>query len=306
MSRLTFKSFKDRLTDPYYDYSKCDEEFFNNKYKKWQQTKLPIICPEHGLFYQTGFRHVKSGCPKCNYKITREIFLEKVNSHLDTSLITKEWWNKNYQSLIKTKAPIVCKFTKKIYEVQMYSLYHGKNYKGYEKYNMMENINKNSTYDYSLITQEWWDKNYKGNQQTKLPIICPEHGLFYQTRFGHNQGNGCPNCNSSKGESKIRAHLNTLELYYIQEFQLDNKQRIDFYIPEYNLAIEYDGIQHFKAVEHFGGEEALASNKERDEIKNQYCIDNNINLLRIPYWEFDNIDILIQEEIEYIYIKGKI
>jgi very-short-patch-repair endonuclease len=92
-----------------------------------------------------------------------------------------------------------------------------------------------------------------------------------------------------------------LEQYSFKEI---SKLKFDFYIESLNLCIEYDGIQHFEAIEHFGGEEALLKTKERDEIKNNYCFNNNINLLRIPYWEFHNIEKLIQEKIEYIYIKG--
>jgi very-short-patch-repair endonuclease len=57
----------------------------------------------------------------------------------------------------------------------------------------------------------------------------------------------------------------------------------DFYIPIYNLCIEYDGEQHVKAVKMWGGDKALQLTQKRDEIKNKFCQDNNINLLRIPH-----------------------
>ncbi len=59
----------------------------------------------------------------------------------------------------------------------------------------------------------------------------------------------------------------------------------DFYIEDLNLIIEYDGFQHFHPVKYWGGEDGLKENKERDLIKNKYCQDNNIKILRIPYTE---------------------
>ena len=59
----------------------------------------------------------------------------------------------------------------------------------------------------------------------------------------------------------------------------------DFYLPEHKCCIEYDGIQHFESIEYWGGEKKLTSQRKRDEIKTNYCKDNNINLLRIKYNE---------------------
>ena len=73
--------------------------------------------------------------------------------------------------------------------------------------------------------------------------------------------------------------------------------KFDFYIPSLNVCIEYDGEQHFEIA--FGkGEEGLKDRKRKDEIKNNYCKFNNINLIRIPYWEFENIENIIIQEIK--------
>ena len=74
----------------------------------------------------------------------------------------------------------------------------------------------------------------------------------------------------------------------------------DFYISKYNLIIEFDGIQHFKPISKFDGEEGFVTRVLHDAIKNQYCEDNNINILRIPYWDYDNIEKLIKEKINQI------
>ena len=66
--------------------------------------------------------------------------------------------------------------------------------------------------------------------------------------------------------------------------------KFDFYLPKYNTCIEYDGEQHFKSVEYFGGYISLIETKERDEIKNKFCLDNKIKLLRIPFNKYDDIE----------------
>ena len=59
----------------------------------------------------------------------------------------------------------------------------------------------------------------------------------------------------------------------------------DFYLPDYNACIEYDGQQHFEPIDFFGGEEKFKKTIQRDEIKTNYCLVNNIRLLRIRYDE---------------------
>lgn len=66
-----------------------------------------------------------------------------------------------------------------------------------------------------------------------------------------------------------------------------------------NVAIELDGEQHFKPI-NFGGSNTNESFEERiirDNIKNAYCDDNNITLIRIPYWDFNNIDKILSESL---------
>ena len=65
-----------------------------------------------------------------------------------------------------------------------------------------------------------------------------------------------------------------------------------------NCLVEYDGEQHFQNREFFGGEEAFKKRQHNDQIKNQYCKDNNIKLIRIPYWDFDNIEDILNEELK--------
>jgi len=159
------------------------------------------------------------------------------------------------------------------------------------KYDYIEFINRaniihNNKYDYSLINE-----NNFINHKTKVPIICPDHGIFYQNPNNHLHGQGCPNCIFSKGELLITEYLQNNKINFIPQYQFErcrNKRILsfDFYLPETNTCIEFDGKQHYKPFG-FGenSQEKFQRTQINDSIKTQYCIDNNIKLIRIPYWK---------------------
>ena len=145
-------------------------------------------------------------------------------------------------------------------------------------------------------------EEYKGID-TKLKFRHKKCGtLFelspYQFIKGH-QKKYCPICyyKKSKGEIKINLFLEENNIPYQREFVFPglNGFRFDFYLPELNTAIEYDGEQHFKAINFFGGEEGLQENQKRDKIKNEFCLKNSITLYRIPYWEENKLNIILTE-----------
>jgi len=123
---------------------------------------------------------------------------------------------------------------------------------------------------------------------TKLPHKCLQCGNVWETKPNHilHMGSGCPICKSSKGERKINNALISYGIKYIKEYNISISNinyRFDFYLPKENTFIEFDGIQHFKPIDYFGGKEAFLKIKESDEIKNLYCGENNINIIRIDY-----------------------
>jgi hypothetical protein len=133
----------------------------------------------------------------------------------------------------------------------------------------------------------------------KIRIFCKNHGIFKQLVSKHLRGNGCPICRSSKGEIKILNFLknNNIEFIKNKKFKnckFKNELPFDFYLPKYNTCIEYDGELHFKEVEKFGGIDKLKYYKNNDEIKNKYCLDNDINLIRINYDKFNDIESILK------------
>ena len=147
----------------------------------------------------------------------------------------------------------------------------------------------NNRYDYSKV--EYIDYN------TKVCIICPEHGEFWQTPQIHLLGKcGCPICNESHLERDIRLLLQENNINFEQQkrFEWLGRQSLDFYLPDYNIAIECQGLQHFKEIEHFGGKDEFKKLLRRDSIKNTKCLKNNIKIFYIV----DNINL--------VKIKGKV
>ena len=130
-----------------------------------------------------------------------------------------------------------------------------------------------------------------------------ECGHEWEIRPNHFlRGARCPNCVSSRGEKAVADVLDSLSIEYTREhtFEYLGRNRFDFFIPSLNIAIEYDGKQHFEAVDYWGGEETLKRTQESDALKNDFCEYMGIDLLRIPYWEFDNIDEIVTNFIDTV------
>lgn len=152
-----------------------------------------------------------------------------------------------------------------------------------------------------------YDEVFYINAKTPVKIKCKKHGYFYQLPFVHLNGNGCSKCKNSKGEFIIQNVLDNHVIEYISqkifpECRYKLPLKFDFYLPDYNLCIEYDGEGHFAPIKYKGttydthqADMKFEESKIRDSIKTEFCNTNSINLLRIPYWEKDNIeDILIK------------
>jgi very-short-patch-repair endonuclease len=153
-----------------------------------------------------------------------------------------------------------------------------------ERVNNLKRIHNNK-YSYNDLSI---DKGF-------INIICPKHGEFKQYLYFHEYGHGCSQCNSSsRGEDYIKSYLENNNICYIRNHIFDgckNKKglRFDFYLQELDTIIEYDGEHHFKENKYFGIGN-LEYVRKNDEIKNRFCQENNIKMIRIPYYDYDKID----------------
>lgn len=108
----------------------------------------------------------------------------------------------------------------------------------------------------------------------------------------HNFKNGvrCDKCKSYKGELKIRDLLLKKGVFFEEQVRFSDCRLkkplvFDFFLPIHNILIEFDGEQHIRPIERWGGEKAFQLQRKRDEIKNNYCKNNGITLVRIGYYE---------------------
>ena len=289
VKKLTKKEFIERAKKIHgnkYKYSKV-------KYIDYE-TPVRIICPIHGEFQQSPNSHLHSyGCPKCGFehinehkKLTTEEFIKRAKKvHGDKYDYSKVEYKNN-----KTPVTIICpehgefkqapsnhlngngckkcatetsKLTKELF-VERAKLVHG------------------DKYDYSKV-------KYSGSQ-SKICVICPEHGKFQQRATDHLMGHGCPICNERKLEKETREFLikQNVSFEYQKHFEWLGRQSLDFYLPELNIAIECQGAQHFESNDFFGGEKSFIEQLERDNRKKALCEKHNLQLFYVNF--DDNVE----------------
>lgn len=149
------------------------------------------------------------------------------------------------------------------------------------------------------------EEEYKNSRERNLFISCPECKKPFKTSFvlfTQHGGQVCPECSNveSVGEKRIRLFLEEHNISFIPQKWFPDCKAIkplpfDFYLPEKNLIIEFDGRQHFKETSYF--HYTLEETQEHDRIKNEYCKSNNISLLKIPYTKINKIETLLTEEL---------
>ena len=274
-----------------YNYSNV--EYINNK------TKVCIICPEHGEFWQIPKEHLKGcGCPECGLKRratlrskgAEKFIKEACAIHGDRYGYSKvEYKNAN------TPVTIICPIHGE------FSIRPSNHLKGqgcrkcanllsgsYQKSNTEDFINKSikihgDKYDYSNV-------NYINNR-VKINIICPIHGEFIQKPLDHLHGCGCPKCGLKLSVSEIKV-FNILKDVYknvVHQYKpkwLHNKtspQSLDIFLSDYNIGVEYQGGQHFYPKKIFGGEDEFILIKERDKRKFKKCTENGVKLFYVSF-----------------------
>jgi Zn ribbon nucleic-acid-binding protein/very-short-patch-repair endonuclease len=270
------------------------------------EEKIYIICPEHGGFRQSVKEHLLgSKCPTCSgvHKLSTEEFIEKSIS------IFGDNYDYELTEYVNNRTDVFLKCKLHDLTIKINPQRHLKGY-GCPECTKKEKVYNKTTeefiedaklvhgevYDYSLV-------NYRGSE-TKVEIICKKHQKsFFQKPYKHINGNGCPICRESNAEIKIRMFLGKNNIKYLPQHKFKGCKykkplSYDFYLVEENLCIEYDGIQHFQPIPRFGGEKAFIENQKRDGIKTNYCKDNKIKLLRIPYTEYNKIEEILEKYLK--------
>mgnify|MGYP003333123555 CR=1 FL=1 len=301
-----------------YDYSKI-------KYVKGHGD-IEIICKMcDNVFWQRATHHLQGrGCPKCGmrkigetHRHDAQIFINKAKKiHGDKYDYSKVKYN-GYDN----KVEIICKKDGIFWQRAGHHL----DGKGCSK---CANRNRCITFDEFLVKSKkihkesykylGFDGEFRNITDTKVNIFCKKcNSNFKQTANDHLSGRGCPTCRNSKGEKLIKSWLDNKNMKYeCQKTFNDCKNpktnkllKYDFYMPEKNLLIEFDGLQHFK-VKNSGyfTKDNLKEIKYRDGIKNKYAKKAKIELLRIPYTKINEIDSILSNKIlnkDYKYPNSK-
>jgi very-short-patch-repair endonuclease len=279
--------------------SKTTEQFIEEAKKVWGKEKYDYslvnyrgalkkvkIIYNNIVYEQVATSHIRGIAPEI--RMNQEAFIYKA---------TNKWLNKYDYSLVEYSH---CKSKVKI-------LYNGVIYEQTPEQHLIcapENIKlakRKTTEQFILEANIIHDNKYSYNKtnyiknQIKVTIICPIHGDFDQIPLSHIKGSGCSLCYESKGEKAIAKLLNKLEINFNRQKKFSECKNVyelpfDFYITSKRMCIEFDGIQHHEPLDFFGGQEAFEKLKINDEIKNRYCEDNYINLIRIKYNEFNDIE----------------
>jgi hypothetical protein len=232
--------------------------------------KVEINCPLHGPFWQGLYAHTKraNACPTCTReadRLSQDQFIrqaqvthggrylyDKTQYATAASMVTITCprhgdWIQRAGSHLQGNGCAECHRESKLLPLDEFiekaKAIHGDNY------------------DYSKV-------DYQGNK-TPVEIICPVHGSFWQRPNTHiSAKNGCQLCQESVGERAVEVFLKKHGIRYIREHRIvPHRYRFDFYLPDLDIYIEFNGKQHYTPVELFGGEAAYLATKERDRCK---------------------------------------
>lgn len=293
-----------------YDYSQIKE--IENAH-----TKIPIICPIHGLFYQRVDHHKNGhGCKECKKETLRtqkqmsiEEFINRSNeihnNKYDYSKVHR--FNNNSEKVIII-CPIHGEFQQ---EVKIHLAGHGcqkcmadklSELKRDTLENVVEQANKihNNKYNYDMSIEYI-------NRQTKLKIKCPEHGWFFQTANAHLRGQGCPICKESKLENSVRNLLQSSNINFESQKKFDwmGDLSLDFYIDSLKLGIECQGLQHFIPIQYFGGKTAFNRQIYNDNKKYELCQQHGIKIIYFTNFNIQNYNHELITDLENLLNKLK-
>ena len=290
-----------------YDYSQIPQSFGIDE-------PLPILCNEHGIFFQTAYKHgnLARGCRKCaTIKNTSNFLLSTAEWKARLSKLPK-WISYDLPKKHKARDEINCKCKKHgDFKKPLYVLANGNHCPICAKLDSTKKMQltklgiKTLSIHSTVELEKFWRKRLLHRHGTRyeyilptplgadsvIEIICKRHGQFEQTLGNHYyRQSGCPRCKMTKGERNIAQYLEMKNINYVfdnkfEDLKVKRKLKFDFYLPDLNKLVEYDGVQHFEPVGFFGGEKGLKKTKAYDQKKNKYAKAKGIPLLRIKYDE---------------------
>lgn len=295
MKKLTQEEFIQRSKAVHGDVYICLDSYININ------TNLRFVCTKHGIFLQTPKNHLLGfGCKHCSGKNKKNLdYLHSLAKSKNGICLSSEYVNSS------TKYKWQCK-NNHVWEAAGTTITRGfwcqkcnleiradlaRKINGIEELQKLAQKNDGKCLS---LKYENIDAKYKWE--------CKKGHKWKTSFYTIYKGSWCPRCRESRGERLISQYLDRKNIRYIREHKFVDCISIrplpfDFYIPVLTMCIEFDGEQHFDTPRKRWKKFKLAEVIKRDNIKTEYCKNNNINLLRIPYTEIENIDTILSKEV---------
>lgn len=287
-SRLSKDEFVERANAVHHNFYNYDKVVYINSH-----SRVVITCPIHGDFKQLPYQHLNGhGCKKCATLSTKEkerISLEEFISRSKACHTIQYDYSKVDLNGLNSEVCIICPIHGEFKQLAnthlrgsdcpkcAYDMNARKRAKPLEKF--IEDAIKvhGDKYDYS-------DTVYVTAKQ-KVAIRCKKHNIvFRQKPNAHLNGNGCPICVQSYLERDVLRLLQARGIRFQVEKTFDwlvskGNLYLDYFLPDYGVAIECQGEQHFHACDYYGGESSFRVTKHRDALKKQLCEKHGIKIL---------------------------
>ena len=290
-----------RYAKDFYYYLNTVEDYQCADLYKTTDTPLKMYHVKCGKYYYQTPKKFKRGsrCHHCSPSkpITHENFIDELKSK----------FGDKYEVLTRYKnstTPLLVKNTEcgHIYKIKRQDILAGK--RCFECYGSKK------------YTQKEFEKKFKEKGLLGYSVVGVYKGIAKHVDIKHdicgtvfpikprdyfNQGKHCPVCKpKSLGELKVKSILERLNIAYEEqktfpECKFKHVLMFDFYLPKQNIIIEYQGIQHYKPVKEFGGDEAYKNQIIRDSIKRNFCKENNIKIIEVPYYIKDLESFLVEK-----------
>lgn len=267
------------------------------------------LCDSEGYYYSQTWRTL--------LKLTRQLFVSGNNiystqniqlflykNNIDLKLINQYKSNKEKLILVDSKGYLYTSLWSNLQKLWL------PDFVNFSNTYSIQNIHlwcTNNNKPYKLLSTE-----YKRNNQLLLwKCLNDGCGEEFKMCWGNIlQGQNCSYCKESKGERKINTWLKQESLPYDKQYTFEDLIGINGGLLRFDsvvfsdkeksklkMIIEYDGKQHFECIKGWQTEEQFKLQQYHDKLKNEYCKTNNIKLLRIPYWDFDNIEKILSQEL---------
>lgn len=317
----------ERLRELYgddYDYTQVDY--------KTKKTLITLRCKKHDIVFSRTFPNLMKGwgCPACN-KEQGKTWANVVTKNYDPSRRSERWTTERF--IAESKAYhgegifdySRCHYVNNDTPVTLIRIADG----AVINIRPDDHLRHDADYGVQRYYQGTTDKekihllvrHLEENIETPIYVpmqkiddtskrfkcVCPLHGEFVTSLAKIRNGNCCPECDGSGesvGERNIRLYLQSKNIKFKQEFRIEDKKyfdtyaRVDFYLPDLNTMIEFQGEQHYgianKAITH--GSRKWQSQKKRDNHLRRYAADHNVRLIEVPYTFRSNVDTFLAEQ----------